>query len=170
MKDQHPAEARTVSDKHRDVIRPEDFGIPSDLSQRIKNYADFMNARHHPAEAPVAWLERNGLGMVYAPTARAMDLSHGRYGLFVRPDPDVAALRARVAELEQLSDAISRDCNECANQRNEANATIARVRALADEWEEKTAHRCDDSVCHANGAVLTCASELRAALEGSNAD
>jgi hypothetical protein len=51
-----------------------------------------------------------------------------------------------------------RDCNECANQRNEANATIARVRALADEMDK-----------HGFGAkwlITAFAKKLRAALEG----
>lgn len=47
----------------------------------------------------------------------------------------VAELRAEVERLQALSAAISRDCNECANQRNGANAKAAAAERRVAELE-----------------------------------
>lgn len=65
------------------------------------------------------------------------------------PDPEVTALRAEVATLREISERCGASALKC-------EATIARVRALADEFEYRTP-----------GASSELAKKIRAALDGA---
>jgi hypothetical protein len=127
---------------------------------------------HHPAEAPVAWQYRFELkppgcwsGWAHSESSEALRRTldqHAAHGfkaegreLFERPDPELAALRdTQAVAMSAMKMALTNAVGEL----EEAEATLARVRALADRWADFPPL----SKYTRNGA----AAELRAALEG----
>jgi hypothetical protein len=124
---------------------------------------------HHPAEAPVANCYTCGRAKHDGacgddPQWATASMCDKLLSRAVRAEYEVAALRAEVERLSGELRSANQDLREQSN-------TIARVRALADEWScLANAPRGERTGCEimVERRLDRCASELLAALEGSN--
>jgi len=146
---------------------------------------------HHPAEAPVAVTNEMVLSAAEAflmhPACADTTVGHGPIraaleaaNLYLRPDPEVTALRAEVERLKSAEDgwkqlvenweawakAVQDDIVSNAAIAKIAQERVARVRALADEWYAQANEPAGEPYTAADNAREQCSVELRAALEG----
>lgn len=89
---------------------------------RLHAELDFLTAQH---EQCLAYMVNHRGRLVYA--------NSGMRDAYSDEHVRAETAEARCAELERLSDAISRDCNDCANQRNAAEARVREAEGLLRE-------------------------------------
>lgn len=89
---------------------------------------------------PVVWQTRLADHHGWLDCTEGQFEDHRKHGFQVRAlytAADYDALRAEVERLTKLSDAISRDCNQTANERNEQRARAEAAEAKVDEANDR---------------------------------